>query len=72
MAVRELLLTLQIRALKNRQKQCGMATVEYIITSAFVAITLVSISNGRLIQNLLDALINFYGNFSFAMSLATP
>jgi len=56
----------------KKNKQCGMTTVEYIITSAFVALTLVSATNGNLMQNLLLALLNFYGNYSYAISLPTP
>lgn len=53
--------------------QCGAASTEYIVVTAAVVIALMSyVGDGKNVKQLTDALINFYSNYSFAISLPTP
>ena len=59
--------------IKLYQNQRGMAATEYIVVTAAVAIGLMSVSGGgATVKQLTDALINYYSNYSFAISLPTP
>ncbi len=52
--------------------QCGQSTIEYIVVTLFCVIVLISSSGeGNVIAELKDSIKNFFGAYSYAISV-TP
>lgn len=58
---------------RRAARQAGSAAVEYLLVTILAVTTLVVASDGSTtIANLATAVIGFYADFSFAISLPTP
>jgi Flp pilus assembly pilin Flp len=55
------------------RKQLGSAAIEYLVVTSLAVITLVIAADGETpLANLANAVIGFYSDFSYAISMATP